>query len=72
MQQTPDTMRTALRVLTAVIERRDPHLADLEELRRFAPLLADAPVDELARDVIQAMKAALRTTARIGQSSLAA
>jgi hypothetical protein len=49
-------MRTGLRVLTAVTAKRDPDPADLEELRRFAPLLADAPVDELARDVIQTMK----------------
>jgi hypothetical protein len=56
MRATPDTMRTGLRVLTAVTAKRDPDPADLDELRRFAPLLADAPVDALARDVIQTMK----------------
>jgi hypothetical protein len=49
-------MRTALRVLTAAIERRDPRPTDREELRRFAPLLANAALDELARGVIQALK----------------
>ncbi len=47
---------TALRVLTAVTAKRDPDPADLEALRRYAPLLADAAPDDLARDVIRAMK----------------
>ena len=55
MQQAPDTMITAVRVLTAVVARRDPNLTDLEDLRRFAPLLAQASPDELACEVIQAM-----------------
>ena len=46
-------MKTALRVLTAITERRAPDTTDVEELRRYAPLLGDAPLDELACDVIQ-------------------
>ena len=55
MQQTPDTMITAVRVLTAVVGRRDPSPSDVEDLHRFAPFLADATPDELACEVIQAM-----------------
>ena len=46
-------MQTALRVLGAVADhrRRDP--AEVDELRRLAPLLANAEVDELACEVIQ-------------------
>jgi hypothetical protein len=48
-------MITAVRVLTAVVGRRDPSPTDVEDLHRFAPFLADAPPDELACAVIQAM-----------------
>jgi hypothetical protein len=67
MQQAQETLGTALRVLTAIVDRRNPHPADLDCLRRFAPSLADASPDELAREVIQAMKLAILNSARIGQ-----
>jgi hypothetical protein len=53
MQEFLAAMKTALRVLTAIIDKREPDLTDVNELRHFAPLLADAPVDDLAREVIQ-------------------
>jgi hypothetical protein len=53
MQEVLAAMKTALRVLTAIIDKREPNLTDVNELRRFAPLLADSPVDDLARGVIQ-------------------
>jgi hypothetical protein len=46
-------MKTAMRVLAAVNEKRAPETADLDELRRLAPLLAELPADELACDVIK-------------------
>ena len=55
MQQAPDTMITAVRVLTAIVNRRNPSPTDVEDLHRFAPFLADAPANELASVVIQAM-----------------
>ena len=52
-----DALKTALRVLTAIVDMRKPRLADVEKLRRLAPLLADAPPGELAVDVLhQAVK----------------
>jgi hypothetical protein len=57
MEQGLDAMKTALRVLTAITDRHNPEPADVEELRRWAPLLAALPPDELACDVIlQVMK----------------
>jgi hypothetical protein len=53
MQQSLAAMNVALRVLTALTEKRHPDPADVEELRRLAPLHADCPLDELACDVIQ-------------------
>jgi hypothetical protein len=52
MQQ-PIDMETALRVLKAILEKRDPAPADVDELRRRAPQSFNAPLDELARDVVQ-------------------
>ena len=46
-------MQTALRVLGAVADHRRPDPAEVDELRRLAPLLANAEVDELACEVIQ-------------------
>jgi hypothetical protein len=40
---------TALRVLKSAIEREQPNPADIEELRRLAPLKGDLPIDDLAR-----------------------
>jgi hypothetical protein len=57
MERGIDALKTALRVLTAVVDMRKPHLADVEQLRRFAPLRADALPGELAVDVLhQAVK----------------
>ena len=44
----------AVRILTATIEHYAPDSRDVEELRRFAPLLADLPIDELACEVVYA------------------
>ena len=46
-------METALRVLSALTAHQYPAPEDVAELRRCAPLLEDAPLDELACDVIQ-------------------
>jgi hypothetical protein len=46
-------MITALRVLKFAIEREQPNPADIQELRRVAPLQADLPIDDLARVVIE-------------------
>lgn len=54
MEQSLKAMTVALRVLTALgIEKRPPDPADVEELKRLAPLRSDAPLEELACDVIQ-------------------
>jgi len=53
MQIATEALKVALRVLTAVSEKREADPADVAALRRFAPLLADGPLDELACDVIQ-------------------
>jgi hypothetical protein len=53
MQEFGEAMHIALRVLGAWTERAAPNEHDVEILRRHAPLFADAPVDELAREVIQ-------------------
>jgi hypothetical protein len=50
-------MKTAMRVLTAIVEKRCPEPADVGDLRRQSSLSADAPADELAWDVMrQALK----------------
>ncbi len=46
-------MRTALRVLTALTERRSPDRGDVEALRSYAPPLKQLAPDELACEVIQ-------------------
>jgi len=48
-----DAIRTATRVLSVIAEGHSPQISDIELLRKFAPLLADGPADELACDVIQ-------------------
>ena len=53
MQYGLDAMRVALRVLTAITDKRNPDPGDLQELHRLAPLHADASPDELACEVIQ-------------------
>jgi hypothetical protein len=52
MQESLEAIHTALRVLQAIIERRHPDPADVQELRRLAPLLRGLDTDELAREVI--------------------
>ena len=66
MQLSNEALRTALRVLTAITDYQDPDIADVEWLRRSAPLLAHEPIDELACNIIrQALqrRAALQQTA---------
>jgi hypothetical protein len=53
MDSSLHAMKTAMRVLSAINEKRDPDPADLDQLRSLAPLLADLPADELACDVIK-------------------
>jgi hypothetical protein len=48
-----EAMRTALRVLTALTEMTTPNEQDVDALRLHAPLFAESPVDELAREVVQ-------------------
>lgn len=46
-------MRTALRVLTDILDHVQPDPADVEELRRLSPKDADGPLDLLACKVVQ-------------------
>lgn len=48
-----DAMMIAVRVLTALNEKRPPDPDDLGYLRQSAPLSAHLPADELACEVIQ-------------------
>jgi hypothetical protein len=58
-------MQTALRVLTALTEKRKPDPADLEMLGAYAPLLASIDPDELACEVLQqALKRRAQTRAK--------
>jgi hypothetical protein len=53
MHEYVDSMKTALRILTTIVENRCPEPADVGELRRQSSL----PADALAWDVIrQALK----------------
>jgi hypothetical protein len=51
--QPPAEVVTALRVLNALALKRDPNLADIDELRHLAPQFAATPLDVLAWGVIQ-------------------
>ena len=54
MQQRLDAMQTALRVLVALTEKRQPDPADVDALRRYsAPQPEEFELDEFACDVIQ-------------------
>ena len=53
MQVAKNALKTALRVLIDISDHNPPDPADLETLRKLVPLMADAPVDELACEVIQ-------------------
>jgi hypothetical protein len=46
-------MKTALRVLTAYTEKRQPDPEDVAALRHYAPHLANLPMDELACELIK-------------------
>ena len=46
-------LELVLRVLTAFNEHREPEPADIEQLRKLVPDLADSPVDLLAYEAIQ-------------------
>jgi hypothetical protein len=50
-----DKLRLALRVLNALALERDADPSDVAELRRFAPILADVPLQELASGVLEQM-----------------
>jgi hypothetical protein len=66
MQQSFDAMTTALRVLKAINERRDPDPSDVRELKRLAPFDERLSIDELACRVIEN---ALRHRAEVRPSS---
>jgi hypothetical protein len=53
MPNSLNAMTVALRVLTALNDRRTPNPADVQELRRLAPLMQNDPLDELACEVVQ-------------------
>lgn len=54
MQDSLSAMQAALRVLTALNDKRPPTEGDLDALARFAgPQPANLPLDEYACDVIQ-------------------
>jgi hypothetical protein len=64
MRQDNDAMKTALRVLMAVVERREPEPADVDKLRPLASLPDGAPPDELARDVVLRACEAIQETVK--------
>jgi len=43
----------AVRILMAIVEKRQPAPRDVRTLRRSAPLLSDLPIDVLACDVVE-------------------
>lgn len=53
MQQSLDAMKTALLVLTALNERRQPDPADIEALQQYGPQRDGMELDEFACEVIQ-------------------
>jgi hypothetical protein len=64
-------METALRVLTAILDRVEPGSTDIEELQRIAPDCSDFPLDRLAREVVKRIVSRLRygpLTRAAGQS----
>jgi hypothetical protein len=48
-----EAMKVALRVLTALTEKREPAFEDVEALRQYVPTATAESIDELACDVIQ-------------------
>jgi hypothetical protein len=70
MHQGLDALKTALRVLTAVTEHRDPEPADIQALLSYAPLLKRRPPDEVACEVTQmALKARGRVRAFLAEGN---
>jgi hypothetical protein len=69
MQEGLNALKTALRVLTAITEKRPPDPFDVYELFGYAPLLREMPLDELACAVIRhatkAVKAERRKAASV-------
>jgi hypothetical protein len=53
MEQSFEAMTIAMRVLTALNEKRPPDPRDLDYLRKVASTRAHIPPDELACEVIQ-------------------
>ena len=53
MEHSLQAMTVALRVLTALNEKRNPDAADVTELRRFVQAPPGQPLDELACDAIR-------------------
>jgi hypothetical protein len=51
--QDSEAMKTALRILVAISERRQPDWADVELLRSLAPPILEASLEEIACEVIQ-------------------
>jgi hypothetical protein len=52
MQNNNASMKTALRVLTAITDRMEPAPTDVAELHRLAPECPELSIDELATEVI--------------------
>jgi hypothetical protein len=69
MQAGLDAMKVALRVLTALTERKDPTAEDLSDLRMFAPDANRLAPDELACEVIQRSIKARAMAREAGKSS---
>ena len=53
METSHNDLTTALRVLTAIVNKQEPGPEDIAKLKAFAPLLDTAPLDILACEVIQ-------------------
>ena len=52
MEENLIAIQAAVRVLTAIHQRERPEGADIEALRRYAPLFAHNPLDKFASEVI--------------------
>ena len=58
MRHVNDVLMTALRVLTAVVDHKNPNPVDIRELQRLSPNTLYLSADEMACDVIhRAMQA---------------
>jgi hypothetical protein len=53
MQESLDAMKVALRVLTALTEKRAPNTPDVQALRQLAGDTGNSDLDDLACEVIQ-------------------